>query len=110
MIDMKKAEIVSGKVVNIILVDPNNIPDWCADWPETTELCEIGGAYVDGEFLPTQPEPLTLEQLQALRAVAYKNEADPIFFKAQRGEATEQEWLDKIEEIKLRYPYPEVVA
>ena len=43
------------------------------------------------------------------RAVAYKLEADPLFFKAQRGEATQQEWLDKVEEIKQRYPY-EVTA
>ena len=39
------------------------------------------------------------------RAAAYKLEADPLFFKAQRGEATQQEWLDKVEEIKQRYPY-----
>jgi len=51
-----------------------------------------------------------LEQQQVARALAYKNEADPIFFKWQRGAATEQEWLDKIEEIKLRYPYSEVIA
>ena len=43
------------------------------------------------------------------RAAAYKLEADPLFFKAQRGEATQQEWLDKIEEIKQRFPY-EVTA
>lgn len=113
MTNMKKAEIVSGKVVNIILVDPNNIPDWCANWPEATELCEIGGSYVDGSFIPKpqpEPEPPTLEQQQVARADAYAKEADPIFFKWQRSEATEQEWLDKIEEIKLRYPYPEVIA
>lgn len=39
------------------------------------------------------------------RAAAYKLEADPLFFKAQRGEATQQEWLDKVEEIKQRFPY-----
>ena len=39
------------------------------------------------------------------RAAAYKLEADPLFFKAQRGEATQQEWLDKIAEIQARYPY-----
>lgn len=38
------------------------------------------------------------------RATAYKVESDPIFFKWQRGEATQQEWLDKIAEIKARYP------
>lgn len=39
------------------------------------------------------------------RAIAYRKEADPLFFKAQRGEATEQEWLDKVAEIQQRYPY-----
>ena len=39
------------------------------------------------------------------RAAAYKLEADPLFFKAQRGEATQQEWLDKITEIQQRFPY-----
>lgn len=42
--------------------------------------------------------------VQAQRQQAYTNESDPIFFKSQRGEATQQEWLDKIAEIKLRYP------
>jgi hypothetical protein len=34
------------------------------------------------------------------------DEADPLFFKYQRGEGSEQEWLDKIEEIRERFPYP----
>lgn len=42
---------------------------------------------------------------QQNRASAYRNEADPLFFKWQRGEATEQEWLDKVNEIKQRYQY-----
>jgi len=50
----------------------------------------------------------TLEQQQAARAAAYRQEADPLFFKAQRGKATQQEWLDKIAEIEARFPYPEV--
>jgi len=40
---------------------------------------------------------------KALRAEAYREESDPIFFKAQRGEATNQDWLDKVAEIKARY-------
>ena len=40
------------------------------------------------------------------RAEAYRNESDPLFFKAQRGEATMQEWLDKVAEIKARYDNP----
>lgn len=39
----------------------------------------------------------------ALRAEAYRNESDPIFFQWQRGEKNEQEWLNKIAEIKSRY-------
>ena len=50
----------------------------------------------------------TLEQQQAARAAAYRAEADPLFFQAQRGKATEAEWLDKIAEIEARFPYPEV--
>jgi hypothetical protein len=43
-------------------------------------------------------------QVEAQRAKAYRNESDPLFFKSQRGEATHQEWLDKVAEIKARYP------
>lgn len=37
---------------------------------------------------------------EANRKQAYIDESDPIFFKWQRGEATQQEWLDKVAEIK----------
>ena len=39
-----------------------------------------------------------------LRQAAYAAEADPLFFKAQRGEATMAEWQAKVAEIKTRYP------
>tara|TARA_R110000868_G_scaffold44815_6_gene149265 strand:+ start:2907 stop:3302 length:396 start_codon:yes stop_codon:yes gene_type:complete len=38
-----------------------------------------------------------------LRLSDYRKESDPLFFKWQRGEATEQEWLDKVNEIKQRW-------
>jgi hypothetical protein len=38
------------------------------------------------------------------RQSAYQTESDPLFFKHQRGEATEQDWLDKVAEIKARFP------
>lgn len=43
---------------------------------------------------------------EANRAAAYRVEADPLFFKAQRGEATTDEWTAKVAEIKARFPYP----
>jgi len=69
------------------------------------------GSYSLVEQPMPEPEPalpLTKEQQESSRKIAYNQESDPLFFKWQRGEATEQEWLDKIEEIKLRYSYPEV--
>jgi len=37
--------------------------------------------------------------------LAYEKEADPMFFMAQRGEITQEEYLAKMQEIKDRYPY-----
>ena len=46
------------------------------------------------------------QQAEQERASAYRSEADPLFFKAQRGEATTDEWTAKVAEIKARFPYP----
>lgn len=42
---------------------------------------------------------------QQARAAAFRAESDPLFFGWQRGENTEQEWLDKVAEIRARHPY-----
>ena len=44
----------------------------------------------------------------AAREVAYKVEADPLFFYWQAGEGDEQVWLAKRAEIRARHPYVEV--
>jgi hypothetical protein len=49
---------------------------------------------------------LAQQEAQRNRAAAYAAEADPLFFKTQRGEATIEEWEAKVEEIRQRYPYP----
>ena len=41
---------------------------------------------------------------ETLRAAAYRTEADPLFFKSQRGEATHEEWIAKVDEIRARFP------
>jgi hypothetical protein len=41
------------------------------------------------------------------RQSAYAAEADPIAMQMLRDEATKEEWLAKIKEIKARYPYPD---
>lgn len=77
---------------------------------------------VNGELVDMTPEEIAARQAEEIewqsgqvdrhndqtrkdRVLAYNSESDPIFFKWQRGEATEQEWLDKIQEIKQRYVY-----
>ena len=51
----------------------------------------------------TEKEKATVERK---RRSAYEAEADPLYFGWQRGENTEQDWLDKVAEIRARYPYP----
>ena len=42
------------------------------------------------------------------RQEAYRTISDPLMFKWQRGEATQQEWLDAVANIKARYPTKEL--
>jgi len=53
---------------------------------------------------PTKLAEKKAAEAEANRKAAYAAEADPLFFRAQRGEIPEQEWLDKVAEIKARYP------
>ena len=55
---------------------------------------------------PIQPLPPTKAEQEAKRQAAYASESDPLFFMAQRREATVEEWTAKVAEIKARYPYP----
>jgi hypothetical protein len=54
--------------------------------------------------VPEPADPPAPPDIDALRHTAYVAESDPIFFKYQRDEATKEEWLAKVEEIKARYP------
>lgn len=82
---------------------------WKADDPNTPE--NEAWEYVQVWKLEAYtPEEVTAniakynEGQELRRSEAYRSQSDPIFFKWQRGEATEQEWLDKIAEIKSKYP------
>ena len=73
-----------------------------------------GLTWLDASQKPTQAELDALwestkaavqnKETQRQRAAAYVAESDPLFFKAQRGEATMEEWQSKVAEIKTRYP------
>ena len=53
---------------------------------------------------PVKAAAIAAEKADANRRAAYIAEADPLFFKAQRGEVEQQVWQDKVAEIKARYP------
>jgi len=40
------------------------------------------------------------------RRQAFQHEVDPLFFKWQAGEGTEQAWLDARTAVQARFPYP----
>lgn len=70
---------------------------------------ENGFVYTVKVELKTQEEidieiNLQKNKIEKARLEAYRNESDPLFFKAQRGEITMDEWISKVEEIKQRYP------
>jgi hypothetical protein len=44
-----------------------------------------------------------IETIKQLKEAAFRNEADPLFFKFQRGEATKEQWLEKVNEIRKRF-------
>ncbi len=72
------------------------------EWMDT-EQTQPTEAEITAEVARLQAlEPIRIAE--ANRRAAYIAEADPLFFKAQRGEATVQEWQDKVAEIKQRFP------
>lgn len=83
---MNFALIENNIVTNIVVAKTRDDLDDNSDWIECPKDLGIGDNYQEYK-----------------RGQAYIKEADPLFFKWQRGEATEQEWLDKIAEIKARH-------
>lgn len=98
---MKFAIIENGVVSNVVIADAPLESNWIE-----TEQAGPGWLYQNGEFLPPPPVVPTKAEQEANRQAAYTQEADPIYFKWQAGEATEAEWLAKRQEIRDRYPYP----
>ena len=70
-------------------------------WKQTWVVSDATTAEVEARVIEKN------QNLKQQRAEAYQTEADPLFFKAQRGEATMNEWQSKVEEIKARFPYVE---
>lgn len=78
--------------------DPATPENEAWEWVQTWQVTPLTAEEI------AQIQADRAEQTRQQRQSAYQAEADPLFFKWQRGEATEQEWLDKIAEIKTRFP------
>ena len=103
------------------------LPDNSIVGPFTTLETTEGGYLADGAFLPEDlvtggvisevPDDYQTPEQKAAsdaqfnaqqknsRFAAYTIESDPIFFKSQRGEATNQQWLDAIAAVDAKFPY-----
>lgn len=65
---------------------------------------EINQSLVDAAAIIVAQEQQK-KQAENGRRKAYFFESDPLFFKAQRGESTIEEWNSKVIEIRNRFPY-----
>lgn len=76
-------------------LDPEDVAEWKRDgWTEITD------AEADSIRDANTPHP----DYSAMRAQAYRDESDPLFFKEQRGEVPAGTWIAKVTEIKARWP------
>jgi len=74
-------------------------PTWLSDG-EAPTLAELEAEWAQVEY------EVAYEAVQKARQAAYQSESDPIFFDFQRGEVTEQDWLDAVQAVKDAHPYP----
>ena len=103
---MPDERLADWNVVIVVATTQPNVP------PEQN-VTEGTPAETDGVWYQTwvvtdkTPEQIAEynNQQKQNRLYAYEQESDPIFFKWQRGEGTQQEWLDAVELVKQQYPY-----
>jgi hypothetical protein len=72
---------------------------WLSDTPQPTQA-ELDAAW------PAVQYANQCATVEAARLAAYEQTSDPLYFKWQRGDATEQQWLDAVNAVKNAHPYP----
>ena len=91
---------------NVGLVEPISIEPDGTVWTGTDENPTYPDpAPIDAEYNRLMAE-LPHAEIEATRLRAYEIESDPIFFKWQRGDATEAEWREAVAKVKANNPYP----
>jgi hypothetical protein len=72
---------------------------WLDDTPQPTQ------AELDAQW-PQVDYDNQHAAVEAARLLAYEQTSDPIFFKWQRGDGTQEEWLAAVAKVKADNPYP----
>ena len=70
------------------------------------ELTAEAKAELDAYNAPEAVYQREYDAVTVARQAGYQSTSDPIFMQYQRGEATEQQWLDAVEAVKTANPYP----
>ena len=73
---------------------------WLSDSPKPTQA-ELDAAWPEVQY------QRAYAQVEQERHAAYITDADPLFFKWQRGTGTEQAWRDAVQAVKDAHPYPD---
>ena len=73
--------------------------EWYDDTPKPTEA-ELDAAW------PTVDYNNQIAAVENARRADYEAQSDPLFFEWQRGDGTEQAWLDAVAAVKATHPYP----
>ena len=74
-------------------------------WDEGNSEVAPSQEMLDGAW-PQVEYDRAYAQVEAERHAAYVSDADPLFFKWQRGTGTEQAWRDAVQAVKDAHPYP----
>jgi len=72
---------------------------WLSDTPKPTQA-ELDAYWPEVDY---NDQVAAVEQT---RLTAYEKQSDPVFFKWQRGDATELEWREAVAKVKAENPYP----
>jgi len=75
---------------------------WLSDTPKPTKKA------LEALWAEVQYETAYARVEQA-RQTEYQATTDPLFFRFQRGDITEQAWWDAVQTVKDAHPYPKAV-
>jgi hypothetical protein len=72
---------------------------WLSDTPKPTQA-ELDAAWPQVDY------DRQVAAVEEARRADYEAQSDPLFFEWQRGDGTEQAWLDAVAAVKAANPYP----